>query len=210
LTPSSKLPTLYLASGNPGKLREFRLAAAPRGITVEPVPTFSTLPPCVEDGETFAANARKKAQHYSALASGHVFADDSGICVDALGGAPGVYSARYSGPEATDASNNARLLTDLKSSGSNDRSAHYVCVIALALEGKILEMFVGRADGEILESPLGSGGFGYDPYFYFPPLRRTFAELLPEEKFEVSHRGVAFKRLLEFFPIAATKRLEPL
>lgn len=210
MAPASKLPTLYLASGNPGKLREFRLAAAQRGISVEPVPNFLELPSCLEDGKTFAANARKKALHYSALVSGHVFADDSGICVDALAGAPGVYSARYSGPEATDASNNARLLTDLKRSGSNDRSAHYVCVIALALEGKILEMFVGRADGEIVDSPHGSSGFGYDPYFYFPPLRRTFAELSPQEKFEVSHRGAAFKRLLEFFPVVATKRFEPL
>ncbi len=210
MTAPSPFPTLYLASGNAGKLREFRLAAAARGITVESLPHFSGLPTCAEDGETFAANARKKALHYSALAGGHVFADDSGICVDALGGAPGVYSARYSGPAATDATNNARLLTDLKTSGSQDRSAHYVCVIALAREGKILEMFVGRADGEILESPRGSGGFGYDPYFYFPPLQRTFAELSPQEKYEVSHRGVAFKKLLEFMTVAASKSLEPL
>jgi XTP/dITP diphosphohydrolase len=190
--------TLFLASGNAGKLREFCLAAAERGVTVEPIPRFSELPPCIEDGETFAANARKKALHYSKFVSGPVFADDSGICADALGGAPGVYSARYSGPDATDASNNAHLLSELARAQAKDRSAHYVCVIALAQGGNVLEMFVGRVDGVILDSPRGSGGFGYDPYFFFPPLGATFAELSPEEKFKVSHRGMAFKRLLEF------------
>ncbi len=208
MTLLTQPPALFLASGNPGKLREFRLAAAARGIAVEPVPHFSELPDCVEDGKSFAANARKKALHYSAFVDGAVFADDSGICVDALGGAPGVYSARFSGPGATDAANNARLLTELERTGSLNRSAHYVCVIALARNGKVLEMFVGRADGVILDAPRGSGGFGYDPFFYFPPLDRAFAELSPEEKFHVSHRGVAFKRLLEYISSFQTNPLE--
>lgn len=194
---AAKSSTLFLASGSTGKLREFRLAGAERGITVKSIPRFAELPPCLEDGKTFEANARKKAVHYSALAAGLVFADDSGICVDALGGAPGVFSARFSGPDATDASNNERLLSELHRAGSGDRTAHYICVIALARDGKPIESFEGRAEGLILDSPKGAGGFGYDPYFFSPPLGKTFAELSPQEKFKVSHRGMAFRRLLD-------------
>lgn len=198
MPPDFKPPTLFLASGNAGKLREFRSAAAERGMVVESIPHFSNLPICVEDRETFEANARKKALHYSALHSGLVFADDSGICVDALRGAPGVYSARFSGPDATDTTNNARLLKEMERSGWKDRAAHYICVIALALGGEIVHVCEGRADGEISTAPKGAGGFGYDPYFYFPPLGKTFAELSREEKFLVSHRGKAFMLLLDF------------
>lgn len=195
---------LYLATGNPGKLREFRHAAAAKGISVEAVPHFSTLPPCIEDGETFLANARKKALHYSRFVSGLVFADDSGICVDALGGAPGIYSARYSGLDATDTSNNALLLSELKKAGAANRAAHYVCMIVLACNRRVLRKFEGRADGVMIESPKGEGGFGYDPYFFFPPLGSTFAELSPGDKFKISHRGKAFGRLLDFL-----QRLHP-
>ena len=194
---------LYLASGNEGKLREFRAAAAARGITVETVPRFYELPPCVEDGATFEENARKKAMHYSENAEGLVFADDSGLCVDVLGGAPGVHSARYSGPQATDAENNSKLLTELSDFHAEGRSAHYGCVIALARRAKLLGIFPGRSDGLILETPRGSGGYGYDPYFFFPALGRTFAELSPQEKFAASHRGEAFRGLLEFLPTLA-------
>ncbi len=189
---------MFFASSNAGKLREYREAAARRGISVESIPQFNELPQCVEDQQTFEANARKKAKHYSAVSAGLVFADDSGICVNALGGAPGVYSARYSGPDSTDDSNNARLLAELERSGSKDRSAYYRCIIALARKGGILEQFEGRADGLILESPRGTGGFGYDPYFFYPPLGRTFAELSIEAKYAVSHRGKAFNLLLEY------------
>ena len=200
---------LYLASANPGKLREFRQAAAARGILVEALPRFDALPPCIEDGTTFEENARKKALHYAAHVEGRVFADDSGICVDALGGAPGVYSARFAGPDADDEANNLKLLGELRrvereaiekrspGSATPNRSAHYICVIALAEGGRILTVVEGRADGLIIESPRGTGGFGYDPYFYFPPLGKTFAELTPEEKFAVSHRGEAFRSLLD-------------
>jgi XTP/dITP diphosphohydrolase len=200
---------LYLASANPGKLREFRQAAAAREILVEAVPGFDALPACVEDGATFEANARKKALHYAACVEGLVFADDSGICVDALGGAPGIYSARFAGPEADDKANNRKLLDELRRVESEarqrpspnfatpSRAAHYVCIIALAERGRILNVVEGRADGVIIESPRGSGGFGYDPYFYFPPLGKTFAELTPEDKFAVSHRGEAFRKLLD-------------
>lgn len=213
---SSRVPghlSLFLASSNPGKLREFREAAATQGIAVETLPDFAALPVCVEDGTTFEENARKKAIHYSRNFSGWVFADDSGICVDALGGAPGVYSARFAGPHATDEQNNQRLLVEIDQAetwhrtaaatsthqlGPFNRAAHYICVIALAEAGHVLTTVEGRAEGVIISEPKGTGGFGYDPYFLFPPLGKTFAEILPEEKFAVSHRGEAFRKLLDY------------
>jgi len=221
---------LYLASTNSGKLREFSEAADQR-ISVQPLPEIEGLPRCLEDGATFEQNAREKALHYSAFAEGLVFADDSGICVDALGGAPGVYSARFAAPEwvgpafgdparpacATaasstargggravstaidrDSANNARLLRELKGVPPERRTAHYLCLIVLAQSGRVLKVTEGRADGVVLETPRGSGGFGYDPYFYYPPLRKTFAELSPSEKHAVSHRGQAFRKLLGY------------
>ena len=189
---------LYLASANPGKLREFREAARNCGIAVEAVPAIADLPACVEDGATFEANARKKALHYSAQCEGSVFADDSGLCVEALGGAPGVYSARYAGAGADDAANNTKLLAELHDFPASARAAHYVCVIVFARGGRILTVTVGRADGIILDAPRGSGGFGYDPLFLYPPLGKSFAELTPEQKFDVSHRGAAFRKLLDY------------
>jgi XTP/dITP diphosphohydrolase len=189
---------LHLASTNPGKLREFRQAGDSCGIWVEPVPDVQNLPPCVEDGATFEENARKKAVYYSAHVEGPVFADDSGLCVDALDGAPGVHSARYAGPAADDAANNHKLLRELLPFPAPQRAAHYVCVIALAERNRILAVTEGRADGVVLEAPRGSGGFGYDPLFFYPPLGKSFAELSPEEKFPVSHRGEAFRKLLDW------------
>jgi XTP/dITP diphosphohydrolase len=195
-----------------------------RGIIVEALPGIASLPACIEDGRTFEENARKKALHYSAYVIGPVFADDSGISVDALRGAPGVFSARFAGPQATDKENNRKLLQELHrletEAGSSPashptaleergipasaenhlsrRAAHYLCVIALAQGGQILCITEGRADGLILDQPRGRGGFGYDPYFFYAPLGKTFAELKPEEKFAVSHRGMAFRKLLDF------------
>jgi XTP/dITP diphosphohydrolase len=204
---------LYLASSNPGKLREFREAGLARGIVVETVPGFAELAICIEDGTTFEENARKKAIHYSRSFPGWVFADDSGICVDALNGAPGIYSARFAGPQATDEQNNARMLAEIhlvedqrrarvtntaRPHGLFNRAAHYLCVIAMAEAGQVLTVMEGRADGVIIDEPRGTGGFGYDPYFFYPPLGKTFAEILPEEKFAVSHRGVAFRKLLDY------------
>jgi XTP/dITP diphosphohydrolase len=217
MPPIALQSPLYLASANPGKLREFRAAALDRGILVEPLPRIENLPACIEDGATFEENACKKALHYSAYVSGTVFADDSGICVDALAGAPGVFSARFAGPGATNDENNRKLLEELRCTDENlrhlesmidgrseaeykpiRRTAHYVCVIALAQSGRVLCVTEGRADGVILDEPRGTGGFGYDPYFFYPPLGRTFAELKPDEKFAVSHRGKAFRKLLDF------------
>ena len=209
---------LWLASTNPGKLREFAEAAVAHDACVGSLAAVRLLPPCVEDGQTFEANARKKAIYYSSAADALVFADDSGLCVDALGGAPGVYSARFAGSEASDADNNAKLIEELRRAvgngpwtldrtGENGRGgpdehaptrASYVCVIALALRGRLLVVTEGRARGVIIEQPRGSGGFGYDPYFFYPPLGVTFAELSPEAKFAVSHRGEAFQKLLDY------------
>ena len=203
ITPDSPL---YLASSNPGKLREFSAAALARGIRVEPLPGFKSLPACIEDGNSFEENARKKALHYSAFVSGAVFADDSGISVDALGGAPGIFSARFAGPDATDDENNRKLIEELREADSRStRAAHYVCVIALAHSGRILGVTEGRADGVILDEPRGAGGFGYDPYFFYAPLGMTFAELQPDEKYAVSHRGRAFRQLLELIENATAK-----
>ena len=197
---------LYLASANPGKLREFREAAWARGIQLDSVPDLCSLPSCIEDGLSFEDNARKKALHYSARFDGLVFADDSGICVDALNGAPGVHSARFAGPGAHDEANNQKLLAELRREEESNatqvglspsRGAHYVCVIVLAQKAQVLAVVDGRVDGLIIDAPCGSGGFGYDPYFFYPPLGKTFAEITPEEKFSVSHRGHAFRRLLD-------------
>ncbi len=192
------MTTLYAATSNRGKLAEFQEAARQAGIAlaVEPVPAIAVLPPCIEDGLTFEENARKKAEHYSRLAGGLVFADDSGLEVEALGGAPGVHSARYSGPGATDARNNEKLLAALRGVEPERRRARFVCMIAVAEAGRVLATFQGTAGGVLLEAPRGSNGFGYDPLFFVPELGRTFAEFSREQKLLYSHRGRAFRALL--------------
>lgn len=159
------------------------------------MPGFRQIPPCVEDGATFEENAIIKARHYARLVTGPLFADDSGLEVDGLGGAPGVYSARFSGPGATDASNNRLLLERLR--GVEDRSARFVCAIALVDGERLLGVFHGAVAGRILEAPRGQGGFGYDPLFYYPPYGCTFGEAGEEQKFAISHRGQALQAMLE-------------
>jgi len=188
--------TLYCATTNPGKLREFRLAAerwSGQAIAVETVPGLKEIEPPEETGATFAENAALKAVYYSRFAPGPVFADDSGLAVDALGGAPGVYSARYAGPAATDADNNALVLERMQ--GEANRRARFVCVIALAAQGAVVDTFEGVVEGELLEAPRGAGGFGYDPLFYYPPFGCTLAEASAEQKLAVSHRGQALSAL---------------
>jgi XTP/dITP diphosphohydrolase len=189
---------LCCATSNPGKLREFRLAAGELGplqpVEISLLENFHDLPPCVEDGVTFGANAMIKASHYSRHYGGLLFADDSGLVVDALDGEPGVHSARFSGPGATDESNNRLLLEKMR--GVEDRTARFVCLIALAQHGRILGLYAGSVSGAILDEPRGSGGFGYDPLFYCGPLGKTFGELDDEKKFEISHRGQALRRML--------------
>jgi len=197
---------ILIATTNPGKLRDFAGAAAVHGIEVAGIPDFSSLPPVVEDGQAFEENARKKAQEYSRCAPGEiVVADDSGLEIDALGGAPGVHSARYAAdqPHLADANtddeeNNLRVLRELKGVSPEKRTGRFVCILAAARDGQTLATFRGVAEGIILDAPRGSNGFGYDPLFFFPQIRKTFAELSAEEKSKFSHRGSAFRQFLEW------------
>ena len=191
---------LFLASSNPGKLAEYRAlarAAAPSlPVELALLPGFDALPAFEENAPTFAENAAGKALQYSRHRDGLVFADDSGLVVPALGGAPGVQSARYAGPQATNSQRIEKLLGEMRDKTGCERVAYFVCAIALAERGRAMAIVTDRVDGEILEAPRGSGGFGYDPVFYFPALEKTFAELPAEEKNQRSHRGKAFRRLL--------------
>jgi XTP/dITP diphosphohydrolase len=195
---------LWCATGNPGKLREFRLAAGGSGVELDLLPGFRQIPPCEETGVTFEENALIKARHYGPHAPGLLFADDSGLEVDALGGAPGVWSAYFAGREATDAANNRLLLEKL--AGVEDRTARFVCVIALVEAERVLGTFRASVEGRIVDEERGAGGFGYDPLFYYPPFGCTFGEIDPERKFAVSHRGQAFRRMLEFLELSSSRR----
>jgi XTP/dITP diphosphohydrolase len=197
---------ILIATSNPGKLRDFAGAALRHGVEIAGIPDFSSLPVVVEDGLTFEANARKKAEAYSQYVLGEiVVADDSGLEIDALNGAPGVHSARYAADEphkaeanTDDHANNARVLRELKDVPSAQRTGRFICVLAAARDGKTLATFRGTAEGIILEAPRGSNGFGYDPLFYFPSIKKTFAELSAKEKSMYSHRGAAFREFLEW------------
>ena len=188
--------TVYCATGNPGKLREFRLAAERFGVDILELPDFKEITACEETGRTFEENAVLKARYYGQHAPGRLFADDSGLEVDALDGGPGVVSARYAGPGASDAMNNALLLGNLR--GREDRPARFVCVIALVNRGELIRTFRGVVEGEMLEAPRGTEGFGYDPLFYYPPYGRSFGEISVEEKMAVSHRGKALTALFRY------------
>jgi XTP/dITP diphosphohydrolase len=199
MTPLEKF---YLASSNPGKLKEFLAIAnvAAAGLTLELLRGFSELPIYPEEAPTFAENAVGKALHAATIADAAVCADDSGLVVPSLGGEPGVRSARYAGEVATGAENIAKLLEALRGKTGQDRNAYFVCVLAVARPGRAVAVITNRVDGKILEAPRGSGGFGYDPVFFFPPLGKTFAELSSDEKNLHSHRGKAFRRLLDVLP----------
>jgi len=192
---------LFLASCNAGKLAEYRAlemaAALSIPLELDLLPGFDALPAFEENAPTFAENAAGKALHYSRHWDGLVFADDSGLVVPVLGGAPGVHSARYAGAQATNAQRIEKLLGEMRGQKGPKRVAYFVCAIAMAERGRALAIVTDRVDGEILEAPRGSGGFGYDPVFYFPAIQKTFAELPAEEKNQHSHRGKAFRRLRE-------------
>ena len=187
---------LVLASGNPGKVRELRALLEPMGLVVIPQAELG-IAEADEPHETFLENALAKARHAARASGMPALADDSGLCVDALGGAPGVHSAYFAGREGSreerDARNNAKLLASL----GGQRAAHYRCVIVLVRHADDAQPLVaeGTWQGEIARTPLGLNGFGYDPYFYVPALGRTAAELAPEHKNRISHRGQALARL---------------
>jgi len=185
---------LFCATTNPGKLREFRKALE-GSFALETLPDLESIPPCDETGATFEENAIQKALYYSKHCEGHLFVDDSGLEVDALGGAPGVYSARYGGPDATDEANNRVLLERMK--GIVDRTARFVCVVALGSNGKLIDTFRGAVEGQLLEVPRGVNGFGYDPLFFYPPFGCTFGEAPLERKMEVSHRSRALRAMVD-------------
>jgi XTP/dITP diphosphohydrolase len=201
-------PVVYIATSNSGKLRDFAAVAAEHGIEIAGLPNFKAILPAREDAPTFEANACKKAEHYSrCLQDELVLADDSGLRVDALGGAPGVHSARYAAQEndapehenSDDDANNERLLRELVDVPDERRTAQFVCKIAAARNGRLLTLFHGEVNGTILHSRQGHGGFGYDPLFYVWHLGKTFAELTPTEKSEISHRGQAFRKFLRWY-----------
>jgi XTP/dITP diphosphohydrolase len=200
---------LVLASGNPKKAAELRALLEPLGARVLTAAEVGGLPEVEEDRDTFAGNARKKAESAAQATGRWCLADDSGLCVEALDGAPGVRSARYAGPECDDEANKAKLLEALAGKPEAERGAHFVCALALAGPGGQTEVeFEGQTHGRILDAPRGQAGFGYDPLFLFtePGLAETgraFAELTPAEKARVSHRGRALRGLAEHLAIRA-------
>jgi XTP/dITP diphosphohydrolase len=199
---------LLLASSNPGKLREYRVLAAGQPVELELLPNLSSLPAFDESAPTFAENAAGKALHYSRLAELPVIADDSGLVVPALGGSPGVHSARYAGASASDADRVQKLLAEMRNKKGEERRAHFVCVLAMAQKGRAIAVFSAAVEGLLAEAPRGTDGFGYDPIFFFPALGRTYAETTREEKNQYSHRGRAFRKLLAF--LTAPDKVDPI
>ncbi len=188
---------LVLATRNSGKTKEIRAFLQNYPIEIKDLNDFGPIPDVREDGTTFDENAYKKASFTAKVLGLPAMADDSGLEVEALGGAPGVHSARYAGPCATDQERNARLLREME--GKTNRSAAFICVISIAVPSGLALTYEGRCEGWIAEVPAGDKGFGYDPVFYYPPMKRTFAQLSAEEKNQVSHRGKALEELKEEF-----------
>jgi XTP/dITP diphosphohydrolase len=187
---------LVLASNNAGKLKEFNELLSTVGFSVHAQGEFN-VPEAEEPHHTFVENALEKARHASRLTGLPALADDSGVCVTALGNAPGVYSARYAGEPKSDARNNEKLIADLASHA--DKSAYYYCVLVFVRHADDPQPVIadGRWNGQIIDTPRGQGGFGYDPYFFIPALGKCVAELAPEEKNKLSHRGQALRALVE-------------
>jgi XTP/dITP diphosphohydrolase len=190
-----------IATTNAGKVREIRRSLA--GLPFEVVSLVEVLPGAAfqERGKTFLENARSKSLHYSRKSGLLTLAEDSGLEVGALGGAPGVHSARFSRPDPTDAKNNRKVLRLLANVPWKDRKAKFVCVMVLSRDGRVIREIRGEVRGVIDFAPKGENGFGYDPVFYYPKLRKHFAELGPDEKNAVSHRGRALKKLKTFLAL---------
>jgi XTP/dITP diphosphohydrolase len=188
---------LVLATRNRGKTKEIKDLLKDFPVEIKNLDDFGTISAIEEDGETFDDNAFKKASLTARMLGLPAMADDSGLEVEALGGAPGVRSARYAGPDATDHDNNMKLLKEMD--GKTNRAAAFMCVISIAVPSGVALTYEGRCEGLIAESPQGDHGFGYDPVFYSPPLKKTFAQLSVEEKNRVSHRGKALAQIKDEF-----------
>jgi len=187
---------VFLATSNPGKLREYSVLAEEFAVELALLPDFSEIPSFEESALTFAENAAGKAQYFSKYSSGIILADDSGLVVPALGGAPGIYSARYAGPNATDGDRVRKLLSEMEGKEGSERRARFVCVTAIAQRGRVNAIVSDFAEGTLTKEPRGSDGFGYDPIFFFEQLGRTYAEISRQEKNQHSHRGKAFRKAL--------------
>jgi XTP/dITP diphosphohydrolase len=185
-----------LASSNPGKLREYRELASDAGVELDEMPNFREIEAFDESAPTFAENAAGKAIHYSRFSTATILADDSGLVVPALNGAPGVRSARYAGPNASDEDRIRKLLGEMAGKTADQRRAKFICVAAIARQGRVLTIASDFAQGLLTEKPRGKDGFGYDPIFLFQELDRTYAELTRKEKNVYSHRGKAFRKML--------------
>jgi XTP/dITP diphosphohydrolase len=185
-----------LASSNPGKLREYRELASDAGVELEELPNFKRIEAFEESAPTFAENAAGKALHYSGFTTETVIADDSGLVVPTLNGAPGVHSARYAGAHASDQDRIRKLLHEMEAKNGDQRRAKFICVTAIARRGRILVVASDLAKGVLTEEPRGKDGFGYDPIFLFQEVGRTYAELTRKEKNLYSHRGKAFRKAL--------------
>ncbi|MBD1371820.1 XTP/dITP diphosphatase [Hazenella sp. IB182357] len=191
-------PYILVASGNQNKIKQFQdLFAHEFGLTVKGLKAFPHLPEIVEDRDTFEGNAIKKAESIAKIVAKPVISDDSGIMVSGLDGAPGVYSARYAGENATDAQNNHKLMEAIKHFSEEQRKAKFVCVMALAVPGQETQIVRGECEGVVIPTPRGNNGFGYDPLFYIPAERKTMAELSAERKYQISHRAKATGKLIQ-------------
>lgn len=188
---------LVLATTNQNKVKEFKQFVSGFPVEVKSLADFGPLPEAIEDGLTFDDNAYKKALHYAKILGMPAIADDSGLSVEALSGAPGVYSARYAGAGASDQDNCQKLLKDME--GETNRNASFTCVLSIAVPSGPALTYEATCDGTLLTEPLGTSGFGYDPLFYYEPLQKTFAELSMEEKNKVSHRGKVLAELSSEF-----------
>ena len=193
----NNLMTLVIATSNLGKTAEIRDMLEGFPVNIKNLADFGPIPPVVEDGDTFDENAYKKASFVAKVLGLPALADDSGLVVDALGGAPGVYSARYAGENATDEQRYTKLLTEMK--GKTNRKAAFECVLSIAVPPGPALTYEASCEGVIAETPAGEGGFGYDPVFYYPPLKKTFGQLTRAEKSRVSHRGKALQEFGEEF-----------
>lgn len=194
------MTTLLIATTNPGKKKEFQQLFASFSIEIKSLEDFPNTPEVEETGDTFTENARLKAETVCNLYKLPTLSDDSGLAVSALSGKPGVYSARYAGEGKNDQANVKKVMKELEGLPFEEREATFYCVLALAIPGKKTRFIEGTLEGFITDEPKGEQGFGYDPIFYVPELKKTLAELRPDEKNKISHRASAFHQLIDQWP----------